>query len=1071
MRTAPTHGSPAVTRQRTLNLGLLLRDEQQEQNPILPPNLHQNFESRRNSISSEASSILGSEEVRRRLMAAEQQQNVIDLNDALNLEEHALLDNNGIQVLNENRALGGEFPIVLDEAPIFEEDFGPMARNGDNVGNQPVTSTPHALLPNRNPSHPELLLHNVSAVRYQNVNVEQNQQVRATQQQRRPLPPQIQTVPQPGLHAQYQQVSYVYRPHPAVHQAQQQYQQFHHEEPAWHPNPGVNEPHYGNYGQNFHQARGQGNNLNRQEPQQLQIGNLEYVLTLDRLPELRGNEGADKVKQFFKKISSATEGWPERRRISALEAKISGRAERAFNAAVANQPYRFDIIRRAMAAQLEETDCREMGAFDELMSGVRRKPNEDVDALSDRVQSLVSRAYPGLTQNLCDDYSVKHLIRALANPELSLTLEMSRRPGMPYDEFVALAARAESIQKATKSAANEYRSAEPRKFYPTASSPNRFQGGSTSFNAIQQSSGIVCYNCNGPGHFSRDCRQPQSQGRFNSGQGQCRYPAGTGSENNTPLRNVGQANRNTQQNFAPQQTSARSQNFLKQNCIVMQEEAPPNAFCHGVQLTSEITHFFEKQLSEGKGSEESTCKEASRVGQILAIKVETHGVETDAMLDGGAQTSLIGAKFLYGLIKEKGLDLQKAGFSRTAARIVSVNGQRLKCLGVLSLPISRKGCLPINICLHITDAEFGFNLLFGTNALSDLGFLLYDSVNKEMLKFEKANLIQEGADRIIFSTHVEPSTVKLVGTNVDEKGNGKLEDEPIKYGQNHRAVKGNRHERQFSVAQCQTEIKNLRRELELNTAKGAELSKTNLRLTTDLALVIGKTKGFERKMADIYNQLTAKGGKHQQPVKDEESEKFECFGRKERLDSGKWKENKVGKTNKSPKETGGTEGNKDSVGRFAKAGRIGQLRTIAFSGGDEGGYNADHVTTDRKGKEKGPNMLKVGLIRQGRGFQGDEELGMEKEVPDEEKQSNGRKLDEAKSGTSGQFQKRSSRPEQTPFRPGGRKRTFRRSAGATQHPDCTPPLIVTSSAPFGCRMPTDERLSAEDIARRRPRMC
>ena len=62
---------------------------------------------------------------------------------------------------------------------------------------------------------------------------------------------------------------------------------------------------------------------------------------------------------------------------------------------------------------LETTDTKEICAFDELMSGVKRRENENIDSLANRIASLVKRAYPGMTNNLLDEYSIKHLIRSI----------------------------------------------------------------------------------------------------------------------------------------------------------------------------------------------------------------------------------------------------------------------------------------------------------------------------------------------------------------------------------------------------------------------------------------------------------------------------------------------------------------------------------------------------------------------------------------------------------------------------------------------------------------------------------
>uniref|UniRef100_A0A914I796 HAMP domain-containing protein n=1 Tax=Globodera rostochiensis TaxID=31243 RepID=A0A914I796_GLORO len=102
----------------------------------------------------------------------------------------------------------------------------------------------------------------------------------------------------------------------------------------------------------------------------------------------------------------------------------------------------------------------------------------------------------------------------------------------------------------------------------------------------------------------------------------------------------------------------------------------------------------------------------------------------------------------------------------------------------------------------------------------------------------------------------------------------KMEDQRSKYEQEHMALEKSRHEAQLKVAQFQAEIENLRQELELKTAKCAELSETNLRLITDLAREIGKTEEFERKIGDSNNELSVEREKHQQSLQMLEQEKL-----------------------------------------------------------------------------------------------------------------------------------------------------------------------------------------------------
>ncbi|KAL3087894.1 hypothetical protein niasHS_009223 [Heterodera schachtii] len=231
----------------------------------------------------------------------------------------------------------------------------------------------------------------------------------------------------------------------------------------------------------------------KQEGQQ--IGALEFVLTMERLPELKGTEGTNQIRKFFKKFSSATKEWTESRRISALESKMIGKAERAFDAAMKHRPKNFNEICRGMEGILSEWDCTEIRAFNELWEGVKRRPEETLDEFAERIYGIVDRAHPGLPPNFVSDFAIKHLIRAVKNLEISVGLELARRPGMSFDSFVALAVRAEAAQKATKSAesGNYHRPTFQQK---TTVAPQK--------TFVPRTNRVVCYNCNKMGHISRN---------------------------------------------------------------------------------------------------------------------------------------------------------------------------------------------------------------------------------------------------------------------------------------------------------------------------------------------------------------------------------------------------------------------------------------------------------------------------------------------------------------------------------------------------------------------------------------
>ncbi|KAL3088423.1 hypothetical protein niasHS_009874 [Heterodera schachtii] len=361
-----------------------------------------------------------------------------------------------------------------------------------------------------------------------------------------------------------------------------------------------------------------------------------YALIMSQISPLRRNEGAEKIKEFFKRFDVNTAEWSNTKRLTSLESKIFGRAERAFKSACSTEPYRYESIKREMLRQLEETDAREWSAFDQLMSGIRRKTDEDLDTLAERIIMLVRRAYPGLTDHLVDDYAIKHLIRTFDNSELALSLEMGRVPGMTFDQFVGMAARAEATQKATRRMALQNATTtnqiamRPMNF----SRPMNFFG-NNSANQSENENRPTCFNCGRVVHVARNCFRPRAE---QSGQNR-NYEA---SQNATganwtpmPINQNTSVVRKPELNFASQNRSQlpQSRNFLKQNYLVEQNEVKDEDVlkCGAVVSSdSEMLEFFKKFWAKCENGETSKA-ETSTIGKIVAIIVEIFGQTTPSM--------------------------------------------------------------------------------------------------------------------------------------------------------------------------------------------------------------------------------------------------------------------------------------------------------------------------------------------------------------------------------------------------------------------------------------------------------
>nr|CAD2200326.1 unnamed protein product [Meloidogyne enterolobii] len=481
---------------------------------------------------------------------------------------------------------------------------------------------------------------------------------------------------------------------------------------------------------------------------------------LDKIPDLKGPEGVDQIKTFFKKFDSATEGISDVVRLKALESKISGRAERAFNTALGNCPFIYSSVRREMLRILETTDTKEICAFDELMSGVKRRENENIDSLANRIASLVKRAYPGMTNNLLDEYSIKHLIRSIGDSNLALNLEIARQDGMSFDSFVSLAARAESTQKATR--------------HINFQSKPVVQQFSQRNNNFTPRNEITCFNCGKPGHLSRDC----FSNRNNQYRAEDNVAAVT-EANRTFLNtknNINETNRNAGIWRGNGQTRAvpPSNNQLKNGCITIHDEIPEN---HVNSCGINILEIKEelKKIPEQEARAEII---KNSIGPVMSIKVNVKGLHAKGMLDGGAQISLISSSFLVKLLKDKGIELKNIGFSRAKTKISDVNGQKLECHGIVELEIKRENQEEIKTCFHITDAPFGYDLLFGTNSLGRLGFKLLDIPNNDLIDFGSEGLDQNNdAERVIYRTRIQTLSVEFEDVGSAEKNSTYLKIE------------------------------------------------------------------------------------------------------------------------------------------------------------------------------------------------------------------------------------------------------------------------------------------------------
>nr|CAD2122664.1 unnamed protein product [Meloidogyne enterolobii] len=526
---------------------------------------------------------------------------------------------------------------------------------------------------------------------------------------------------------------------------------------------------------------------------------LEAALILDKIPDIDGREGSDKIRAFFRRFDLGTEEWTDAQRIRALQSKVEGKAERALNAALDSEEINsfgsqslYAFVKRKMIAILENLDAREAQAFDQLFTGLKRRQGENIDQLSERVYGVVRRAYPGLNQYLIDDYAIKHFLRALDCPDIALSLELSRTPNMSYDSFIALAARAEAAKNMIKHRPNNsgsthqnferqshnyYRNEQNRAL--RIQQPFENQNART---ALQWQENRNCYICGRQGHIATYCRERnpgtsnQASNWRNSGdtQGpnrQNKYLAITHNTSNQNRNYFGNNSNSNYQNRAntPNNNQRRTAQCVRLNEIVSEEIEKGKVASEKENAHKEIMRWI-NSIQEKK-EEESTKLMPPKVGKLVNFDIFFNGQKATAIADGGAQVSLISAEFLAKILKEEKVTLTKENFCRDSMHIVDINGQSIRSYGVVSLPANRQNTLPVDISLHVSTAPFGSNVIVGTNALGALGFKMFDESNLTKIDFEHLDETEEEMTQVtaVFKTVLAPRSTTLVPVEINGK--------------------------------------------------------------------------------------------------------------------------------------------------------------------------------------------------------------------------------------------------------------------------------------------------------------
>ena len=161
----------------------------------------------------------------------------------------------------------------------------------------------------------------------------------------------------------------------------------------------------------------------------------------------------------------------------------------------------------------------------ELESRVR-EPGESLPALGQDIRKLVTKAYPELSGEAAEVFTIRSFVHAIPDPEQRLRIH----EGAPktLEEAIQLAITREAWQAAER---RRNRSLEQHGYVRAVTTENgekeskvmkkimeRLEALEKMEEERRAKRSIVCYNCKGKGHIAKNCRKPSANQQENDGQ-------------------------------------------------------------------------------------------------------------------------------------------------------------------------------------------------------------------------------------------------------------------------------------------------------------------------------------------------------------------------------------------------------------------------------------------------------------------------------------------------------------------------------------------------------------------------
>jgi hypothetical protein len=355
-------------------------------------------------------------------------------------------------------------------------------------------------------------------------------------------------------------------------------------------------------------------------------------------------------------------------------------------------------------------------AQNELMAGVRPKPNEDLMSYGRRVLRVTRDSMlPGTPEETVEDLAIGHFLKNVGDPLIHNALAL-RRNELNYRQFLDQAV----MLRDSNIAAGYTRPSPIARPYEYA-----------------------------PRRMDRGGRQELFGRRIDDGRENNRYsmpPSDyyrTNGEMNSANAGVRSVQRENRMSFHPATVAPRVQQPAPTavatrpkptgvNALEEEEIPPPGDYFNRCSSATIGTSVVPERQSNHPPK-----AVARSSGPTVVEYLRVFGLDVESQIDSGANVSLIGKRCLRAILAKNGIEPRDAGIHDTPySTCEAVNGTTLTFIGAITFPVEKCGQVTY-VEFQISREKPAFPIVVGTNALTSLGYQLIDvSTGKDCLRAE-----------------------------------------------------------------------------------------------------------------------------------------------------------------------------------------------------------------------------------------------------------------------------------------------------------------------------------------------